>query len=66
MIRPHYTYVGMDDGYKQAQQLYSELYPKEKTELHLQGAEGDHLSSLPVAINEFLKVISGGENPTGY
>ena len=66
MIRPHYTYVGMNDGYEQIQKLYSELYPKEKTELHLQGTEGDHVSSLPVAINEFLKVISGEENSPGH
>jgi glyoxylase-like metal-dependent hydrolase (beta-lactamase superfamily II)/pimeloyl-ACP methyl ester carboxylesterase len=58
MARPHYTYIGVEDGYPFVRGLYDELYPDNDTQLRLVELPGDHMDSLPTAVQEFLRVIS--------
>ena len=57
MVRPHYTYIGKDDGYSYVENLKDSLYPNFNTKLQLIPLEGNHVSSLNLAIAAFLKII---------
>lgn len=57
MVRPHYTYIGKDDGYSFVQDLKDSLYPNINTKLQLIPLDGNHVSSLNLAVAAFLKKI---------
>lgn len=58
MVRSHYVYIGAEDDYDFVRNLYDELYPGGNTQLQLVELQGGHMSSLPIAIGNFLQQIS--------
>jgi hypothetical protein len=58
MVRPHYGYIGSEDGYAFVSELYHQLYPEAQTQLELKKLSGGHVDSLTHAVQEFLQVIS--------
>jgi dipeptidyl aminopeptidase/acylaminoacyl peptidase len=60
MVRPHYSYVATDDDYALYRQSYNELYPGDDTSLRLIELPGNHVDSVPRAVQEFMALISEG------
>ena len=54
MKRPHYIYIGNEDGFEDYKNFQSELYPNGRTLLRISEVEGDHSTSLSNAMNEFI------------
>ncbi|MCB0631300.1 MAG: prolyl oligopeptidase family serine peptidase [Saprospiraceae bacterium] len=57
MTRDHLMYIGNNDYYKEDKADFEDMYPNQDTRLQLVKVKGDHQSSLPVAIKQFLDDI---------
>jgi len=61
MARPHFTYVGEEDDFDLIRAEYDSLYPEGNTKLKLTKVKGDHVSSLSIAIDKFIREIHAAE-----
>lgn len=57
MAREHYVYIGQDDDFEFVSDLKNKLYGNKTTKLNLKAVDGDHVSSLKEAMNEFILQI---------
>ncbi len=57
MVINHHTYIGSNDDFKYYNNLVDSLYPKKQTHMRLTELQGDHVSTLPKAMHEFLNEI---------
>jgi len=57
MQRPHYLYMGTEDGYEEYNTWIRQLYAGSSTKLIINQVAGDHFSSLKPSINRFFEVI---------
>lgn len=57
IVRPHFTYIGEDDDYDFFKSLKDSLYSGNNLKMKLIKLEGNHVSSLPVAIDRFLAEV---------
>lgn len=58
MVRPHYSYIARNDDYDLYRTIYDDLYPQDKTQLRIIEVPGNHVSSVSLAIERFLRIIS--------
>ena len=58
MQRPHFAFLGEEDGLVYAKRAADEEAASGPTELVVEVLSGDHFSSLPVAIRSYLDVIA--------
>ena len=58
MVRPHNVYIGAEDDYELFRKTYNELYPEDNTHIRLMKLQGNHVDSVPLAVREFIGVIS--------
>ncbi len=56
MTRPHYAYIGEDDGFDHIRSTIDSLYPEKDLMLNLIKLKGDHVSSLTASIQNFLEI----------
>jgi hypothetical protein len=57
MQRPHYLYMGTEDGYEEYNTWIRNLYKDSATKLIINQVPGDHFSSLKPSINRFFEVV---------
>lgn len=57
MARKHIMYIGSKDYYDEEAEMVKVFYPRKKTLLTLEEVEGDHFSSLVIAMNAFIEKI---------
>ena len=55
--RPHTTYLGSADDFALLNGIVSDLYPQGSPAFSLIELQGDHMSSLPLAVGAFLRQI---------
>ena len=58
MVRPHYTYIASNDDYASYRATYDDLYPAGDSLLQMIEVPGDHVDSVPLAIQKFMEIIS--------
>ncbi len=64
MANSHVVYLGKEDGYDLVNRLKDSLYPKNNLQMQLVPVAGNHVSSLPIAMEKFIQEIETTEKGT--